>query len=304
MKRILSLGVDAGFHIIKSVYNKFENKNFYKPNMSKTDIAFLNTDLNITIYGGKEFADALFDRCISLLHHILYICKDEYTVKNISTIYENIEHIQNTMRTEIYDKKLHNIIETELRNNNIDNRSRISKYIQNIKEQPDVKSIAKTSIENMKTIENDIKDEYAISINDNEFNDNLGDPAVVIGLSRADINMDFILNRFDDSKFFKFWKDRIKEEKKYIYSNMNKTIGDIANLQKREEKINNMLEIIRLRHEKQIPGEIINLDIDGNDSIMIYYNDYNEDNNSITNISNIDNTSNTDNINVNDFIGL
>ena len=63
-----------------------ENKNFYKPNISRSEIACLNEDFKLTIYKSKEFADALFDRCIALLHHMLYLCKNEFTNVNIKYI--------------------------------------------------------------------------------------------------------------------------------------------------------------------------------------------------------------------------
>ena len=68
MKEILISGTQAGLHIIKAIYDKIENKNFYKPNMSRPEIACLNEELKLTVYKSKEFADALFDRCIVFLH--------------------------------------------------------------------------------------------------------------------------------------------------------------------------------------------------------------------------------------------
>ena len=90
MKSILNSGEKAGFQIIKTIYNKLENKNFYKPNMSRPEIACLNTEFNLTIYKCKEFCDALFDRCIAFLHHMLYLCKNEYSKNAIKNIYDNI----------------------------------------------------------------------------------------------------------------------------------------------------------------------------------------------------------------------
>ena len=42
MKKILNSGTEAGLHIIKAIYDKIENKNFYKPNLSRPEIACLN----------------------------------------------------------------------------------------------------------------------------------------------------------------------------------------------------------------------------------------------------------------------
>ena len=149
MINILNSGENAGINIIKTIYNKLENKNFYKPNISRSEIACLNEDFNLTIYKTREFADALFDRCIAFLHHMLFICKKEITLNNIKKIYENIENIEYTMRTEIYDKKLQNIIEAEVRNNNLETKNKLK----------DVKELSLNS-----------NNEYKITLSDKEFN--------------------------------------------------------------------------------------------------------------------------------------
>ena len=41
---------------------------------------------------------------------MLYLCKDEFSKNNIKCIYSNIEYIETTMRIEIYEKKLQNIV--------------------------------------------------------------------------------------------------------------------------------------------------------------------------------------------------
>jgi hypothetical protein len=263
MKLILTSGENAGIHIIKAIYSKLENKNFYKPNMSRPEIAFLNEDFNLTIYKTRDFADALFDRCIVLLHHILYICKSEITLNNIKTIYDNIEHIENTIRTEIYDKKLQTIIESEVRNNNLETKNKISKYIKDIKDIPNVHNNAKTKIKNVRELSKNSNDEYKITFGDKEFNDKIGDPKLALGLSYEDIQLDMAIKRFEETIFYKYWMDRINIEQSFIetYDNGNAHIGDIINLKKRKNNIEQMLDIINMRHDKRGPGEYIDLNV-------------------------------------------
>jgi len=273
MKLILNSGENAGIYIIKSIYNKLENKNFYKPNISKSEIAFLNEDFKLTVFKTREFADALFDRCIILLHHILYLCKTEYTSNMIRTLYDNIEHIENTMRTEIYDKKLQTIIESEIRNNNLENKTKINKYIKDIKDISEIHNYAKENIKKVKELIIDSKNNYKISLGDEEFNKIIGEPKLTIGLTQSELQLDMILNRFEDTKFYKFWMDRIKLEQNLIdnYStienintdtnNKKLLLGDIINIKKRINNIEQMLNIIKLRHEKLPPGEYINLNV-------------------------------------------
>ena len=263
MKAILSSGNNAGFQIIKTIYNKFENKNFYKPNMSRPEIACLNTEFNLTIYKNKEFCDALFDRCIAFLHHMLYLCKHEYSKTSIKNIYENIEYIETTMRTEIYDKQLQNIIESEFRNNNLDNKDRISKFIKEIKDNLETKEQSTSLLNNVLTLSNESHNEYKISISEKEINNALGDPKVLLGLIKPELIDEFTFNRFEDTRFYKFWIDRIKNENIYVNKSKTATIGDIKNLKIRKTKIDLMMNIIQSRAENLKPRELIDLDVEG-----------------------------------------
>ena len=262
MKTILNSGENAGLQIIKAIYNKIENKNFYKPNMSRPEIACLNTDFNLTIYKSKEFCDSLFDRCIAFLHHMLYLCKNEYSKTSIKTIYDNIEYIETTMRTEIYDKKLQNIIESEFRNNNLDNKDRISKFIKELKDNTISKEQSKSLINNVLTLNDESNKEYKISIFDEEINRVFGDPKVILGITKKDYIEEFHFKRFEDTMLYKFWKDRIKKETIYINKCKTATIGDIKNLKSRITKIDLMLNIIQARADCLKPGDLINIDVE------------------------------------------
>jgi hypothetical protein len=261
MKMILNSGNEAGIHIIKAIYNKIENKNFYKPNISRSEIACLNQEFKLTIYKSREFCDALFDKCIAFLHHMLFLCKNEYTTINIKYIYDNIEFIESTMRTEIYEKKLQNIIETEFRNNNLDTKDRIKKFIKEIKDNVETKENSLLQIKNTTTLKEDKINEYKISITNLELNNLFGDPKIILGLRKNELMLNLRISRFEESIFYNFWMDRIKNIKKYVMSNKKSTIGDIINLTKEETKIIAMLEIVNKRVEKDRSSDIIDLNI-------------------------------------------
>ena len=267
MKKILNSGTEAGLHIIKAIYDKIENKNFYKPNLSRPEIACLNEDLKLTIYKSKEFADALFDRCIALLHHMLYLCKNEFTNVNIKYIYENIEHIELTMRTEIYDKKLKNIIESEFRNNNLDTKDRIKNFIKQIKEDTLVKDNSLLQIKNNLDLQSKKNEEYTKILTINELNKLFGDPRIILGLKKEEIILNLRTSRFEESIFYNFWIDRLTMIKKYVIDNKSK-IGDIININNEEAKIMQMLEIIERRVELYRSSAYIDLNI--NDDFMLY----------------------------------
>jgi len=279
MKQILKSGTEAGMHIIKAIYEKIENKNFYKPNLSRPEIACLNENLKLTIYKSKEFADALFDRCIALLHHMLYLCKNEFTNVNIKYIYENIEHIETTMRTEIYDKKLKNIIESEFRNNNLYTKDRIKNFIKQIKEDTTVKDNSLLQIKNNVDLQNKKNEEYKKILTINELNKLFGDPRIILGLQKEEIILNLRVSRFEESLFYNFWIDRLNTIKNYVIENKSK-IGDIININNEETKIMKMLELVERRVELYRSSAYINLNI--SDQFMLY------DKSTIEKIKNID----------------
>ena len=260
MLKILKSGINSGILIIKAIYSKIENKNFYKPNMSKSDIACLNNEYDLTIYKGNQFSDALFDRCISLLHHMLYLCKKDLSFKDIQLIYDNIEYIEGSMRTEIYDKKLKNIIESEVRNNNTDNKNRISKYVKQIKSNHDVTLDAKLLVDTVKELKKIVYKDFDISIKDEDFNKKLGDPDEYMDLIKADTIDEFQMKSYEYTQFYKYWKNRITSEKEYVESKDNISLGDILNIKKRETMINNKIDVVGIRHN-ELEGGIIDINV-------------------------------------------
>ena len=192
---------------------------------------------------------------------MLYLCKNEYSKNAIKNIYENIEYIETTMRTEIYDKKLQNIIETEFRNNNIDTKDRIKKFIKKIKEDTEIKDNSLLQIKNTLELKTETNIELQKTIKNKEINKLFGNPKVILGLRKEEILLNLRITRFEESIFYNFWKERIKNIKNYIMKNKKSTIGDIINLTKEENKINGMLDIIKQRVDNYRGNEDIDLNI-------------------------------------------
>ena len=261
MITILSSGDNAGFNIIKAIYSKLENKNFYKPNISRPEIAFLNIDFNLTICKSKEFCDALFDRCIALLHHMLYLCKNQFSSVSIRHIYDNIEYIENTMRTEIYDKKLQNIIESEFRNNNLSTKDKIKKFIYEVKNNIYIKEISQNINDNTLLLEDNSHIEYIKTITNDILNTLFGDPEHILESNKPVIMQDFLLTRFEDTIFNKFWINRIKLEKEYVNTNKNTIIGDINYIKYRHSNITKMLCNTKKKIDEFIIGQPFDFEI-------------------------------------------
>ena len=77
------------------------------------------------------------------------------------------------------------------------------------------------------------------------------------------------INRFEETKFYKYWIERINIEKHFIenYNDGKGNIGDIVNIKKRKQNIEQMLDIIKLRHDNRKPGENIDLNVGNRYSI-------------------------------------
>ena len=219
---------------------------------------------------------------------MLYLCKNEYSQTSIRAIYDNIEFIETTMRTEIYDKQLQTIIESEFRNNNIDNKDRIIRFIKDIKDNNDNKEQSKTLMNNVLTLQNESAKEYSISITDDELNRIFGDPKVMLGINKREYIEDFKYNRFEDTKFYKFWKDRIKNETTYINKCKTATIGDMKMIKDKATKIDLMLNVISLRADHLKPNELIDLDVEGFEIIEIEGNDVDSEEVDAANMEDLD----------------
>ena len=88
-----------------------------------------------------------------------------------------------------------------------------------------------------------------------------GDPKVILGLNKQELIEEFHFTRFEDTKFNKFWIDRIKNETTYISKCKTATIGDIKTIKLRTTKIELMLNIIKARADNLKPGDEIILDV-------------------------------------------
>ena len=256
MLRILKSGNNAGLEIIKAVYSKMENKNYFKHNISRNDISILSKAYDFQIYKEKEFADTMFNRCICLLHHILYLCKDDLADFEIQDIYSNIEYISTVMRKEIYENGLQNIISSEIRNLNTFNRTAITKYINELQCNPEVKEEALNIVNEIINLNDKVLKCLKPSISDEEINYHLGDPKKAIALKPENNIKEFQTNQFEESQYNLFWQERLQEEKEFFENHEGKTIGDIINFGKRREKIYKRLETIQERHRELKPTDL------------------------------------------------
>jgi hypothetical protein len=257
--RLLNLGDKGVIEIVKIVCEQEENKNFYKLNMNKNNISYLNNNYTIEICQDKELKDKLMKQCVLLTYKMLINCSSIMTPEQIYKINSNLQSISQKMKEEIYDNGLKNIIEYELRNNNKNTKNKIIKYTKEINTNPDIKQQSLNNYNNLLQIKEDTLKNKNPIISLFEINNTFGNPLTEPTLQKAIVFQDFNSKRLEYTTYYKYWVQRIEKEKKYIKSHPNKTIGDITIFEDRKNDI-----IKNIHKMKQINDNMRELDENNN----------------------------------------
>ena len=107
-------GLELG---LKLLYNKVSNRNFYRPNANKDNIAVLDTDLKVQIKDKKSFNDDMLEKGIVVMYRLLDSCKTKLSFKDKLMIEQNITRNRDMLRFDNYIKCVLNLIETCLQDN-------------------------------------------------------------------------------------------------------------------------------------------------------------------------------------------
>jgi hypothetical protein len=245
MRDLLLLGDKGVVAIIKLVCKQDENKNFYKLNMNKTNISYLNDEYTVDICQESELKEKLLKQCVMLTYQMLLACSSIMSNRDIDYVNSNLQNVSKSIKEEIYDNGLRNIIEFELRTNNKTTKNKIEKYTKEISLNSNTEAQAKNKCREIVKIKNTINKSLKPSMSLSEINKKLGNPLTNPDLEDETTFNDFNLNRFETTKYSKYWNKRLKDEKKLIMSIPNKTIGDITNLENRRKEIEGKLEIMQ-----------------------------------------------------------
>ena len=262
MKQLLTLGDEGVIEIVKLVCEQDENKNFYKLNMNKSNISYLNKEYKVNICQESELKEKLLKQCVVLTYQMFVACSPILSNYEIEYINSNLQNISKKMKEEIYDNGLRNIIEYELRNNSKITKDRITKYTEVINSYPEVKQKAISNCIEVLKKKEDNKHKLKPYFTIKRINRILGYPLEHTDMNEEEAFTNFALNRFEDTKYYKYWIKRIKDETKLINKNPNKTITDIVNLDRRKKNIN-----VKLQYMKEI-NDIIGT-FDANDNPII-----------------------------------
>ena len=250
MLRLLNLGDEGVIDIVKLVCEQDENKNFYKLNMNKTNISYLNNNYKIDICQDKELKDKLLKQCVVLTYKMLIACSPVMSSESICRINDNLKNISDKMKAEIYDNGLKNIIEYELRNNNKITKNKIIKYTKEINTNLEIKEQAQLNFDKVLQIKQDTNKNKIPAITLYEINSKFGNPVTSKELEFKFTFNEFNTKRYEYTIYCKYWLKRIQEEENYIKSHPNKTIGDIMYFENRKLDIYNNIEKMKIINDK------------------------------------------------------
>jgi hypothetical protein len=268
MLRLLNLEDKGVIEIVKLVCEQNENKNFYKLNMNKNNISYLNNNYKIDICQDKELKEKLLKQCVILTYRMLIACSSLMTSEQIYTINSNLQNISQKMKEEIFDNGLKNIIEYELRNNSKLTKDKITKYTKEIVSNQEIKEQALNNYNKVLQIREDTSKHKNPIITLYDINNKLGDPVTSKYLEKDFTFNEFNTKRYEYTTYNKYWLRRIKDEFKYIDTHPNKTIGDITYYENRKKEIYETIEKM-----KNINSQM--REFDANNNLIITYDNFN-----------------------------
>ena len=267
MLRLLNLEDKGVIEIVKLVCEQNENKNFYKLNMNKNNISYLNNNYKIDICQDKELKEKLLKQCVILTYRMLIACSSLMTSEQIYTINSNLQNISQKMKEEIFDNGLKNIIEYELRNNSKLTKDKISKYTKEIISNKEIKEQALNNYNKVLQIREDTSKYKNPIITLYDINNKFGDPMTSQYLEKDFTFDEFNTKRYEYTTYNQYWLKRIKDEFKYIDTHPNKTIGDITCYENRKKEIYENIEKMKIINSQM-------REYDENNNLLITYDNF------------------------------
>jgi hypothetical protein len=259
MKRLLLLGDKGVIDIVKLVCKETENKNFFKYNLNKNNISYLSDEFTIDICQESELKEKLLKQCVLLTNQMLLACQNILTVDEIIKINSTLNDVSKKIKEEIYDNGLKNIIENELRHNSKTTKDKIIKFSETVITDLEVKQKVLKNIDDRKKEQDEnVEKEMKNSISVTKLNKVLGDPVDLEDFKNSNCYNDFYMNRFENTKYYKYWLKRVENEEILLNKHSKKTLTDIKLYDTRKSDI-----IKCIQNMKKINENIKAIDYNG-----------------------------------------
>ena len=82
---------------MEKVYSKMENRNFYKQNIGKDNITYIDKNFDKQIYKQKDFQNKLLYQSVEFMYRICFKCRDRISLEDQIVIMKNINIIEKTL---------------------------------------------------------------------------------------------------------------------------------------------------------------------------------------------------------------
>ena len=267
---------------MEKVYSKLENRNFYKQNIGKDNISYLDSNLDIQIYKEKDFHDKLLYQSVEFMYRICFKCRDKLSLEDQIIIMKNINIIEKTLEMK---NDVANLVSAMLERDfmNVSRRDLIHKFNQKLQNDS---SFREDKLKFLKEIKNELNSYYInkthTTINDNLLKDKAWGKTED---QEPDINPEEIYNNLNmyyinDTPRYNFYEEMKKDEINYLKEH-GFTIGDVKELNKihserlkteliniedkyDKERIDNIKELLTILEEKSIIDGLNNMNLNNN----------------------------------------
>ena len=216
---------------MEKVYSKLENRNFYKQNIGKDNISYLDSNLDIKIYKQKDFQDKLLYQSVEFMYRICFKCRDRLTLEDQIVIMKNINIIEKTLEMK---NDVANLVSAMLERDFMDvsRRELIQKF--NTRLQND-NSFKDDKVKFLKEIRKELNSYYVnkthTTINDNLLKDKAWTKSeeTESNVKKEDIYNNLNMYYINETPRYKFHQEMKEDELTYLKDH-GFTIGDIREL--------------------------------------------------------------------------
>ena len=216
---------------MEKVYSKIENRNFYKQNIGKDNISYLDSNLDIQVYKEKDFHDKLLYQSVEFMYRICFKCRDKLSLEDQIVIMKNINIIEKTLEMK---NDVANLVSVMLERDfmNVSRRDLIQKF--NFKLQNDL-TFKDDKLKFLKEIRKELNS-YYVNKNNTVINDNLlknnawtKSEETEPYIKKEDIYNNLNMYYINDTPRYKFFEEMKQDEINYLQDH-GFTIADIKEL--------------------------------------------------------------------------
>ena len=228
-------GVKAIIHMI---YERRENKNFFKMNRSLNGITYLTENFDLNVSEDSEFKKQILVNALNIYERILYLCKNDLSCDEISCIIDNLQdvvkHISpdnghtfhlNNESGDLFMREIFSIVSKETTHNNTQNREACQLLHRLYKSEPKFKELTDKVIRKTKQLIKHVALDKIPNISAAYFDELLGVADDNISLQPDTLDIELKTMKFENTSLSKYYTWREQEEKELLCE--NKTIGNI-----------------------------------------------------------------------------